>query len=199
MDANQSTHCSAFDGSRRIASGAPADVAVAVRHALDAGAAGPVLILDDTSARQLEFDLRGSDQEIRARLQPAPPPPRRAGRPRLGVVAREVTLLPRHWDWLAAQPAGVSATLRRVVEQAMRGAVKPLHDRSAAEAVDRCMLALSGNLPGHEEASRAFWRGDRDRFAAQIADWPVDVRTYLSRLVQRAWGAADVDADPDAM
>lgn len=191
MQAQDSTSCTAFDDTRRIASGSPLEVALAVRRALDSGARGPVLVFDDRSSQPLELDLRGSEEEVRVRLQPATPPapaiPRGPGRPKLGVVAREVTLLPRHWDWLAAQPGGASATLRRLVEQARRGGGAGTQARESAESVDRFMQAMTGNLPGYEEASRAFWRGDQARFAARIAAWPADVRDHLQRLAATAW------------
>jgi hypothetical protein len=190
MIPNASSACTAFDGHRLLASGSCADVALATKRALDAGAAGPVQVFDDRSGHPVEFDLRGSEADVLARLQPAPAPARGPGRPRLGVTPREVTLLPRHWDWLAAQPGGASAVLRRLVEQALREGGPAQRAREASEAVDRFMRAMTGNLPGHEEASRAFWRGERTRFTALTTDWPVDVRDHLRRLAAMAWDEA---------
>src|SRR5690606_33996876 len=112
----------AFLGNARLASGAAWEVAIAARRALDRDQAAAVLIFEDWTGRQVDFDLRGADEEIAARLKPAeePQPPRSPGRPKLGVVAREVTLLPRHWDWLGRQPGGASTTLRKLVEAASR-------------------------------------------------------------------------------
>ena len=190
MHANASPTCTAFDGHRLLASGACIEVALAIKRALAAGACGPVLVFDDRSGRPVEFDLRGSEADVRARLQPPAPAPRGPGRPKLGVTAREVTLLPRHWDWLAAQPGGASAALRRLVEQAIRDGDGTQRSREAAEAVDRVMLAMSGNLPGHEEASRAFWRGERARFTQLTEAWPADVRDHLRQLAAIAWDEA---------
>jgi uncharacterized protein len=190
MHSEPNVTCSAFDGHRLIASGALARVALATKQAIDAGAPGPVLIFDDLSSRQVEIDFRGSAEEVLARLPSAAPehePPRGPGRPKLGVVAREVTLLPRHWEWLAAQPGGASATLRRLVEEARRHNHDRDHARVAGEAVDRFMLAMTGDLPGYEEATRAFWRGERERFIALTAAWPVDVCEHLRRLAAKAW------------
>jgi len=191
MHPHASTTCTAFDGHRLLATGACAEVAVAVKRAVDAGATGPLQVFDDRSGRPVEFDLRGSEADVLARLQPAPPPPRGPGRPRLGVTAREVTLLPRHWEWLAAQPGGASAVLRRLVEQTIRNGEGRQRARESAEAVDRFMLAMTGDLPGHEEASRAFWRGERERFARQTEAWPGDVRDHLRHLAAMAWDEAD--------
>lgn len=186
--------CIAFDGHRRIASGSLSEVALAVKRAVDGGAAGPVLVFDDLSSRPVELDLRGTADEVLARL-PKPstdeePAPRGPGRPRLGVIAREVTLLPRHWDWLAEQPGGASATLRRLVEEARRSHRERDAVRLAGEAVDRFMSAMTGNLAHHEEASRAFWRKERERFHQLTDAWPADVREHVRRLAARAWQAA---------
>lgn len=170
------TH-TAFDGPRRLAAGTLADVALAVKAAGGAG-----LVFEDATGRLVDLDLRGSEAEILARLQPSAPAaePRGRGRPKLGVTAREVTLLPRHWDWLAAQSGGASVALRKLVEQAMRDDRQTR--RAAQEAAYRVMTALAGDLPGYEEAIRALFAGDRGRFEQQIAGWPADLRAYVARL-----------------
>lgn len=194
MSVMDAPSCIAFDGHRLIAAGSLSDVALATKHAVDAGVDGPVLVFDEASARPIELDLRGTSNDVLARL-PVPvaeeePAARGPGRPKLGVVAREVTLLPRHWDWLAEQPGGASATLRRLVEEARRAHRERDAVRVAGEAVDRFMSAMTGNLPGHEEASRAFWRRERERFMHVTDAWPVDVREHVRRLATRAWQAA---------
>lgn len=181
----------AFDHHRLMARGPLPEVARATKLALDAGAPGPVLIFDERSSQPLDLDFRGSPDEVLARLTPAAPavkpPSRGPGRPKLGVTSREVTLLPRHWAWLAQQPGGASAVLRRLVEQAQRSNAPKQQARQAMESVERFMNAMTGDFAGHEEASRAFYRGERDRFAALVEHWPVDVRDHLHRLVDRAW------------
>jgi hypothetical protein len=195
-------HCTAFDGTRMLASGPLDAVMLAARRALDQGAAGPVLVFDDRSGQVVEIDMRraetpaasgsGSDDSDSPRgnsriARLAPALPRGPGRPKLGVVAREVTLLPRHWEWLAAQPSGASATLRRLVEEARRSGDGKARQRQAEEAVDRFMQAMTGNYAGHEEVSRAFWRDEREHFEALTAAWPTDVRDYLRQLAAAAW------------
>lgn len=183
----------AFDGHRLIASGALPEVALACKHALDAGAGG-VLIFDDSSGRPVEVDFRGTPQKVLARLE-AKQPARGPGRPKLGVIAREVTLLPRHWDWLGEQPGGASAVLRRLVEEAARGNLIKQRARRSAEALDRVMRDLAGDLPDYEEASRAFWRREPRRFATLVKAWPKDVRDHLRKLAAIAWDdAAAADA-----
>ncbi|TFU03630.1 DUF2239 family protein [Polymorphobacter arshaanensis] len=134
---------------------------------------GPtVLVFADTDGRQTELDALPE------------PVPRGRGRPKLGVTAREVTLLPRHWDWLAAQPGGASVALRRLVESARRS--DAARARSAQEAAYRFINAIAGNQPGHEEALRALFANDLDSFAQRIAAWPADIRGYALKLAGAA-------------
>ncbi|WP_027211639.1 DUF2239 family protein [Burkholderia sp. WSM2232] len=201
--------CSAFEGHRLIASGEFALVALAVKKVLERGEQAPVLVFDDASAAPVEFDLRGTEQEIVARLNSAQTEssrdasneaqaadaseaavaPRGRGRPKLGVVAREVTLLPRHWDWLNGQPGGASVALRKLVETARAAGEHLDRKRAAQEAVYRFMTALAGNLPDYEEATRALYAGDRPRFEEKVAQWPEDVRAYTVRLAANAFPA----------
>lgn len=171
------TH-TAFAGPRLLAAGPLPAVALAVK-----AAGGAALVFEDATGRVVDLDLRGSDQDILARLAPAADQtaaPRGRGRPKLGVAAREVTLLPRHWDWLAAQPGGASVALRKLVEQAMRS---DSHARRAAqEAAYRVATTLAGDLPGYEEAMRALFAGDRAGFARHGKAWPADIRAYAMRL-----------------
>jgi hypothetical protein len=167
------TYYTAFLGHRKLLSGSLAEVALALR-ALPEGAMP--LVFDDASGAVVDVDLSGSLAEMLARL--APPPGR--GRPRLGVVAREVTLLPRHWDWLATQPGGASVTLRRLIEAARRDA--KAEAKAARDAAYRFMAAVAGDLPGYEEALRALFAGDREAFTARLADWPADVRSHAMAL-----------------
>jgi hypothetical protein len=196
MSAPVTASCTAFDHHRLIASGPLADVVRVAKLALDAGASEPLLIFDDHDSHQIEVDFRGTLTEVLARLPGADAASARGpGRPKLGVVPREVTLLPRHWDWLAAQPGGASAVLRRLVEQAARGSDAKDRARRAVESVDRFMRVIGGDLPGYEEASRAFYRGDRASFGRLIGAWPTDVRAHLQPLVAIAW---DEQADAGA-
>ena len=170
----------AFDGPRRLASGSRAEVALAVKHAQAVGVAGPVLAFDPDGA-QIDFDVRGTDEEVLARLDP-PAEPRGRGRPRLGVVAREVTLLPRHWDWLASQPGGASVALRKLVDQARASGEGAR--RAARDAAYRFASAMAGDLPGFEDAMRALYAGDAARLNLLVADWPADVRAHLLALLE---------------
>ncbi|HEY4294684.1 DUF2239 family protein [Luteibacter sp.] len=182
------TTYTAFHAQTRLGAGSLTAVAERCKafHDTDPGAA--ILVYDDTTGRPVDIDYRGTTHDVLARLMPAAEPAARRGpgRPKLGVVAREVTLLPRHWDWLGAQPGGASVALRRLVEAASRENVSADRIRQAREAVDRVMLALAGNLPGYEEASRAFHRNERERFEGLIDAWPTDVRDYIRTLADPA-------------
>lgn len=173
----------AFDGSTILSRGRLAEVALAVRQRLSERPDAQLLTFDDTSGRVIDLDLRGTPAEIVARLNGEA---RGRGRPKLGVVAREVTLLPRHWEWLAAQPGGASQALRRLIDEARRGDRGETRGRIAREAAYRVMSALAGNLPGFEEATRALFANDEVGFFRQAAGWPADIRTYAQEL---AWSA----------
>lgn len=185
----------AFAGHRRIAAGSLLDNVLAARSAFEGPHDGPVLVFNDATGGVVDVDMRGSEADIAARLaapavagaeaeaEPAEPAePRGRGRPRLGVVAREVTLLPRHWDWLAAQPGGASVALRKLVEEARRVSSSRDRRREAQERTYRFMSALAGDLPGYEEATRALFAGDVARMRECMAAWPPDVHAYALRL-----------------
>jgi hypothetical protein len=176
----------AFDGHRRLASGPLHEVALKARNAAENGSPGMVSIFDDATGRPVDVDTRGTTEEVVARLTPAPPG---RGRPKLGVVAREITLLPRHWDWLHTQPGGASVAIRKLVEQARRTSGDRDRTRAAQEAAYHFMSAIAGNLPGFEEAARALFANDRRRFGDLIAAWPEDVRDHAIQL-------AFADLDP---
>ncbi len=186
------TSCTAFEGTRRAASGTYLEVALAVKALFAQDAGAPVLIFDDRSGSQIDFDLRGTAQDIAARLaergrkgdeQGAARGP---GRPKLGVVAREVTLLPRHWEWLAEQPGGASVTLRKLVEEARRSTGAAEAIRKAQERAYRFISAMAGNMAGFEEAARALFANDKGRFGEYVAGWPADVRDYAIGLAFKA-------------
>lgn len=183
--------CTAFEGYRRIASGGLAQVAAKTKAIIDRGAKAPVLIFDDLTSEPVEVDFRGAVEDVLRKLpqQPAMPVPdtegpRGPGRPRLGVTAREVTLLPRHWEWLNSQPGGASVALRKLVEEARRANEGKNRVRRLQESAYRFMSALAGDLPGFEEASRALFARNAENFERNTCDWPKDIRSHLGRLTK---------------
>lgn len=185
----------AFKGDQCLAYGGMRDVATGVKLGVDADPDAPVLVFDAQESTPIELDLRGSLDEVLARLpsenSDAEPmnvrdqvPARSPGRPKLGVTAREVTLLPRHWEWLAGQSGGASVALRKLVEQAMRAHADVDRLRRVRESAYRFMTAMAGNQPGHEEAVRALFAGDGEKLRSTITEWPADVRAHVLRLVE---------------
>jgi len=183
----------AFRGHQRLISGSLAEVALAVMKASRNAEAAPIAIFDDANGRPIDLNLRGTERDVVARLPQFPsdletsadvsaPGPRGRGRPKLGVVAREVTLLPRHWEWLGQQRGGASVALRRLVDEARRSSGDRDRSRAARDAGYHFMSAMAGNLPGFEEASRALFADDRRRFACLIAGWPADIRDHIVKL-----------------
>jgi hypothetical protein len=184
--------CTAFTGASLLASGPAAEVALAAKTAQARDASAAILIFDDETGRQVDFDLRGSEADIVARLQPTqaeaePEAARSPGRPKLGVVSKEVTLLPRHWDWLASQPGGASVTLRKLVDAARAANQDRDRARIAQQAADRFMAAMLGNAAGYEEAARALYAGEAERFRDLSDPWPADLRDYARRLAGPAF------------
>jgi uncharacterized protein len=185
MDEGTRTHCIAFAGARCIAAGELAAVALKAKEALDRGRE-PILLFDAVTSEPIDLDFRGTPAELLKRLAksagPAQDAPRGPGRPKLGVVAREVTLLPRHWEWLSGQPGGASVALRKLVEQARRDTDGRDRVRRAQESAYRFMSAMAGDRPGFEEATRALFAGDRARFDRLVKPWPADIRNHARKL-----------------
>lgn len=189
--------CTAFLGERVVASGPLDQVVSTVKDDLDQHYLSQLLIFDDSTGRQIEVDFRGTDDDVRKRLlqhlgDPSGPEvnrqsPRRVGRPKLGVVAGEVTLLPRHWEWLKSQPGGASVTLRRLIDEARNAREKQNKMRETQEAIYRFMTAMAGNFHQYEEALRALYAGDSERFYHLISDWAPDIRDHITKLAANAF------------
>jgi uncharacterized protein len=206
MDIAPHSRCTAFEGTQCVASGELAQVALKAKGVVDGGK--QVLIFDDVTSEAIEVDFRGTAADVLSRLprsesketESAPGPdaeaPRGPGRPKLGVVAREVTLLPRHWDWLNAQPGGASVALRKLVEAASRTGEDKDRIRQAQEAAYRFMSVTAGNKPHYEEAIRALFAGDATGFEKLIVEWPADIRGHTSWLAERAFHRPPQAAPP---
>jgi uncharacterized protein len=187
----------AFEEDRRIGSGDLREVARAARLSLGRHPNASILIFNGQTSAVVEVDFRGSVDDVLARIPHSEPPatdeatsvaaPRGPGRPKLGVVAREITLLPRHWDWLAQQKGGASVVIRRLVDEARRNGDDDNRVRLAQEAAYRFMSVMAGNRPHYEEAIRALFANDAPRLATLIAEWPADVRDHVARLAQSAF------------
>ncbi|MET0329971.1 MAG: DUF2239 family protein [Dyella sp.] len=202
MDATPDIRCTAFDGSRLIASGELAQVALKVKQVLEHDARSAVMIFDDATSEVLQIDFRGSQDDLVQRLsgelppstaEPMPAPTRSRGRPRLGVVAREITLLPKHWDWLNCQPGGASVALRRLVDEARRLHLQRSKDRQrrAQEVTFRFIQRMANHQPRYDDLARALFAADHARFLELLASWPDDLREHVRKLATDAFATAD--------
>jgi hypothetical protein len=163
--------CTAFAGDLWIATGSPEEVRKALR-AVDPAESGLLLVFDDETGRQIDLDMRESV------------PARSRGRPKLGVTAGEVTLLPRHWEWLKAQPGGASSTIRRLIDAARK---RPADARRSKDAAYHFMSAIAGDRYGYEDAIRALYAADRARFETLTGAWPVGIRDHARSLAEGAF------------
>jgi hypothetical protein len=182
----------AFEEHRLLFSGSLVDVITRIKRRLGKAENSAILIFSDATGAVMDFDFRGTEKDVLKRLDvfvslrqstEAPGP----GRPKLGVISREVSLLPRHWEWLASQSGGASATLRRLVEDASRKALGGSGVRKAQERSHKFMSALAGDFEGYEEALRALYKKDEETFLAKIATWPRDVRNHVVGLAEAAF------------
>jgi hypothetical protein len=203
MSSTSEIRCIAFEGFRRIAVGALPQVAAKTKAVIDRGERAPVLIFNEQTSTLVEIDFRGTAEQMLRRLEKqsladvpqtespdtAPAAARGPGRPKLGVVAREVTLLPRHWEWLASQPGGASVALRKLVEEARRGRRAEDQRRQNQDSAYRFLHALAGNLPGFEEVTRALFASQPERFDELTQPWPRDVRDHARNLAKAAFEA----------
>jgi hypothetical protein len=173
----------AFVGQQLAASGPVDQVLTSVKPWFDHDPGAPILIFEDVTGRQVDFDLRGALEDVITRARPDPPRTG-PGRPKLGVVAREISLLPRHWEWLEQQPNGASAAIRRLVDEARKSNPEQERTRLAIEAASRFLSSMAGNLPNYEEATRALFGRNRARLDELIRDWPRDIRLHVARLLE---------------
>jgi hypothetical protein len=189
-----------FEGTRKIAQGPFNEVVLQAKRAHDRAGAAPLVVFSHQTARVVDLDLRGSEADaLRANQHLAPPvgapepvaPPvqRSRGRPKLGVVSREVTLLPRHWAWLKSQRGGASSTLRRLVEAARKASEGPDRVRAAQGLAYAFMTVMAGNQPGFEEATRALYAADRAGLWRESEAWPTDLRQHSRALAEGAFEA----------
>ena len=193
--------CTAFKGSQRVESGDLLKVARKVKEIIDQDEQASILTFDDVTSELVEMDFRGTMEDVLERLEKpttgvesatAPSKTdqssrRGPGRPKLGVVSREVTLLPRHWDWLNSQPGGASVALRKLVEEARRVNSGKDKMRHSKEVAYRFMSAMAGNFPGFEEATRALFAGDSERFNSLVTSWPIDILDHARKLAEAAF------------
>lgn len=176
----------AFYGHKRIARGPLPKVIRKCKKVVDEGLDRRLAIFNADTGRAFDVEFEGTPAEVLARAEAtaAPAPTKTRGRPKLGVVCKEVSLLPEHWEWLGAQRGGASATLRRLVLEAKRKSAGSDAGRRALDAAHRFLWDLAGDLPHFEDVTRALYRGERDQVQELVADWPKDIREQLGRYLE---------------
>lgn len=152
-----------------IARGSTEKVSELLRSLAPPERASDLLAFEDETGRQIDLDLRAVTEAA----------PRGRGRPALGVEAKEVTLLPRHWEWLSRQRGGASATLRKLVEEALRKGASPSDRHDAAY---RFLSVMAGDLPKFEDAVRELYAGNRVGYDHFSHDWPSGIRDHGRKL-----------------
>jgi len=185
MSSEETTY-TAFADAALLVSGPLSSVVSALKSRFDKKGIEGVLVFRDDTGYEVDFDLRGSLDDVMARVVPKQEPLGR-GRPKLGVVSREISLLPRHWEWLDEQPHGNSAAIRRLIDEARKREPDRAHIRKAQAAASKAMTTLAGNLPNFEEASRSLFARDEKSWRKLVKSWPGDVRKYLARLLDGTW------------
>ena len=185
----------AFDGTTRLFRGTFQEVVLKVKERLGRAENSSVLIFSNNTGKTMDFNFQGNVKDTLKRLEKfvstqEPGPISGPGRPKLGVISREVSLLPRHWEWLASQPSGASATIRKLIEEAKKRSSTRNSVKQVQERVYRFMSVIVGDMKGYEEALRALYKADRKNFLLHIQDWPTDVRTHVIEMAKPVFEAA---------
>jgi hypothetical protein len=180
----------AFEGHSLLCQGDLSSVVLKAKRRLDKGSQKPLLIFSDSTGKSMDFNFQGSETEVLKRLEvyTAEVPKENSagpGRPKLGVISREVSLLPKHWEWLASQSGGASATLRKIVEDLMKKESAGPTLKQQQERVYRVMSVLAGDLPNYEQALRVLYRKDGKEFGKIVSDWPKDIASHLNTLAEQ--------------
>lgn len=179
----------AFLGDAILAQGNLEEVVLKIKKQMGKADHSEALLFNDSTGKVMDFNFQGTREDVEKRLEvyraPDSSPSRSGpGRPKLGVVSREVSLLPRHWEWLAAQPGGVSVTLRLLIEEAKKKSESSVTIKQLQERTYQVMFTLAGDLEGYEEAVRALYKKDRKNFLEHQSSWPSDVKKYILKVAQ---------------
>jgi hypothetical protein len=182
----------AFENFEILTWGGLEEVAIDVRKRLKAHPSASIFIFSDSTGKEMDLDFSGTEKEMLSRLKvyastdpTSSPGP---GRPKLGVVSREVSLLPQHWEWCSMQEGGASAAIRRLVEEKTKAPMSAKDKtKHAQEVAYRFLSAIAGNLPNFEDAIRFLYRRDKKKFKELIADWPADLVTHTMNLTEAAF------------
>lgn len=178
----------AFEDHKILSKGSLEDVVLKVKKRFEKSPASQIVIYSDATGKSMDFNFHGSEKEVLKRLEVYTTPESATavssgpGRPKLGVISREVSLLPKHWEWLATQSGGASNTLRKLVEESMKKTSGVNTVKTAQERTYKFMSVEAGDLENYEEALRALYRKDKERFSSEIKTWPRDVQKHIIEL-----------------
>lgn len=194
MNTSITQQASAFIGTKILKTGPLIEVVLAMKEEVAKDKFAHILCFLDETGAMVDFDLSGTNEQVIAKLLAnntqetkeeqkaettnAP----KSGRPKLGVTAKEVTLLPRHWEWLAAQRGGASATLRRLVELAAKDSISIETRKSAQNATYRFLQNIAGDFENYEEVLRAIFADDFEKMRKLMQNWPQDIQNYAQKL-----------------
>jgi uncharacterized protein len=173
-----------FSGPNQIAAGSLPAVAIAAWHFGQKNPSTSTLTFDRKTGKVVDLNLSGTSQDVANRYQPEIAAPAKRGRPKLGVMAREITLLPRHWEWLAQQQGGASVALRKLVDAARKNRTTEDQSRERIAAAYSFMSAIAGDFPSFEEASRALFALEFAKLKKITTNWPKDIRDELMLYMQ---------------
>jgi hypothetical protein len=178
----------AFDGVEQVCQGPLFEVVARVKKRLGKAENSAILIFSDVTGKTMDINFQGSEKDVLGRLEMFVPKEQEAvvgpGRPKLGVVSREISLMPRHWEWLATQPGGASATLRSLIEDAKKRSSEKVSGKQLQECAYRFMSVMAGDREGFEEALRALYRLDRKSFLTHIRSWPRDIKNHVMEMTR---------------
>jgi hypothetical protein len=185
----------AFEGGHRLFQGPLQEVVLKIKKRLGKAENSSILIFSDITGKTMDFNFHGSEGDVLKRLEVYVSTENNKetsgpGRPKLGVVSREVSLLPRHWEWLATQPGGASATLRKLIEEAKKKSSTHISIKQVQERAYRFMSVIAGDLEGYEEALRALYKYDRKSFLLHIQEWPRDIKNHVLEMAKPIFDSA---------
>lgn len=184
----------AFGNGKLIVHGGLDEVVLKIKRWNDKNSTGSLLVFNDFTGKTMEFDLRGSEKDVLQRIEMFLPQETAVavgpGRPKLGVVTREVSLLPQHWEWLASQPEGASGALRKLVEGAKKNSSTKETVKQVQERTYKIMSILAGDFPQYEEALRALYRKNEEGFKQHIAAWSPDIKDYVMKTAEPVFNEA---------
>ncbi|MDO9181477.1 MAG: DUF2239 family protein [Bacteriovorax sp.] len=182
----------AFDGNKLLFQGPLSDIVLKIKKRLGKAENSSILIFSDSTGKTMDFNFQGNERDVQRRLEvyvteEVPKDNSGPGRPKLGVISREVSLLPRHWEWLATQSGGASSTLRTLVEEAKKKLTNGNQIKQAQERTYKFISAIAGDFEGYEEALRALYKRDENNFLIQIQGWPNDVKNHAIEMATPAF------------